>query len=348
VTALQIAFVVAIAVLVALGTGVVRRLALKRSWLDIPNERSSHTVPTPRGGGVAIALALLGGLSIATALGWVSRPFGIGVVVGGSLVAAIGWIDDRRSVGVVKRIIVHLAAAIVGVMLLGGVPSVRFGAEVIHLGPAGSVLAVLFVAWCVNLYNFMDGIDGIAGTEALFVGIVAGAFSLSAGSVGSGASGIALVAFIVAAAALGFLLWNWAPARIFMGDAGSGLLGYVYGILAIASERSGSLPISLWFLLLGVFIFDATVTLVRRLLNRETWYSAHRSHAYQRLVISGWSHQRVVCGVVAVNVVLATLVLLAWRRPALFLPCVVAGVFLLSVIYMLIDRRRPMYAEANR
>jgi Fuc2NAc and GlcNAc transferase len=270
------------------------------------------------------------------------------VVVGGSLVAAIGWIDDRRSVGVVKRIIVHLAAAIVGVMLLGGVPSVRFGAEVIHLGPAGSVLAVLFVAWCVNLYNFMDGIDGIAGTEALFVGIVAGAFSLSAGSVGSGASGIALVAFIVAAAALGFLLWNWAPARIFMGDAGSGLLGYVYGILAIASERSGSLPISLWFLLLGVFIFDATVTLVRRLLNRETWYSAHRSHAYQRLVISGWSHQRVVCGVVAVNVVLATLVLLAWRRPALFLPCVVAGVFLLSVIYMLIDRRRPMYAEANR
>jgi len=347
----QIAFVVGIAVLVAVGTGLVRQQALKHAWLDIPNARSSHTVPTPRGGGIAIAVSLLIALALATAFGWVSRTLGLGLILGGALVATIGWMDDRRSVGAAVRIIVHLTAAALGVWLLGGVPTVRFGATVFQLGPAGSVLAVLFVAWCVNLYNFMDGIDGIAGTEAVFVGILAGTYSLSAPNAhtaSSTAHEISFVAFAVAAAGLGFLLWNWAPARIFMGDAGSGMLGYVFGTLALASERSGALPISLWFLLLGVFIFDATVTLVRRVLNGEAWYVAHRNHAYQRLVISGWSHGRVVLGMIAVNMLLALLVQLALRRPSLFLPCLISGLFLLSVIYMLIDRRRPMYAEANQ
>jgi UDP-N-acetylmuramyl pentapeptide phosphotransferase/UDP-N-acetylglucosamine-1-phosphate transferase len=304
VTALQIAFVVAIAVLVALGTGVVRRLALKRSWLDIPNERSSHTVPTPRGGGVAIALALLGGLSIATALGWVSRPFGIGVLVGGSLVAAIGWIDDRRSVGVVKRIIVHLAAAIVGVMLLGGVPSVRFGAEVIQLGPAGSVLAVLFVVWCVNLYNFMDGIDGIAAVETASIGggvalVVLGA---AVGPAGAAACGIAL-----AAAALGFLPWNWQRAKLFLGDVGSVPLGYLSGWLLLSLAAAGAWKAAL--ILPLYYLADATITLLLRLKRGEKVWRAHREHYYQRAVQGGMSHASVVKAVLAGNLALAGLAL---------------------------------------
>ena len=183
---------------------------------------------------------------------------------GGGLVALVGWLDDRRGVHAAVRAVVHCVAAGWAVYLVGGLPSYSTGTEHVHLGAIGGLLAVLGIVWATNLYNFMDGIDGIAGGQALCAGVFGGALLLLSGS-----AGLASVAFLVAAATAGFLAWNWAPAKIFMGDVGSGFLGFTFGALAVASENDGGVPLLLWVLLLGVFVVDATVTLLRRTLARR-------------------------------------------------------------------------------
>jgi Fuc2NAc and GlcNAc transferase len=321
---------------VALGTGWVRHIALRRQWLDVPNQRSSHTTPTPRGGGIVIAFSLIVATGVAVLLGVVPTRLGWVIMVGGGGTAIVGWLDDRQGLTAAARIAVHFTCATFAVALLGGLPEVRFGDESVRVGLLGSAAAVVFIVWCLNLYNFMDGIDGLASAEAVCVALVGGAMSMAAPGVGP-------LSFLVAACALGFLLWNWAPARIFMGDAGSGLLGYVFGVLALASERTGGLPLLLWIILLGIFAFDATVTLTRRVLRGERWYEAHRLHAYQRLVSSGWSHRRVVLGVIGMDAALAGLTVIARVQPSQFGTCLAASALLLFLSYIAVERRYPMY-----
>ena len=159
--------------------------------------------------------------------------------------------------------------------------------------------------------------------------------------------GLSLLSAALGGASLGFLLWNWAPARIFMGDVGSGLLGFLFAALALLSERGGGPPLMSWLLFGGVFIFDATVTLVRRMAMGERWYAAHRSHAYQRAVQSGWSHAQVSCGVMALSVVLGLLGAAVARRAELVLPCVGTALTLLTVCYLWIEKRLPMRRESG-
>ena len=318
-------------------TGRVRAYALERALLDVPNHRSSHALPTPRGGGAAIAAVILGGTAAAALGGVVPPRLAAAVLVGGGAVAWIGWRDDRVHVPARWRAAVHAGAALFAALCLGGLPTLRVGGGTVPLAWGGTVLAVLGAVWLTNLYNFMDGIDGLAGGEAVAVGAAGGALALASGN-----TGVAAVAFLVAAAALGFLLWNWAPARIFMGDVGSGLLGFVFAVLAIASERQGGLPLLGWALLLGVFVADATLTLARRFLRGEAWYDAHRSHAYQRAVQAGFGHARVTLAAMALNAVLAAAAVAAWHRPAL-LPALLAGAaLLLAAAYLWVERRRPM------
>jgi len=304
--------------------------------LDLPNERSSHVRPTPRGGGLSIVLVVLAGTALAWWLGVLEGSVAGAVLGGGAAVAAIGWVDDHVGVSRRHRAIVHLIAATLAVALLGGMESVRYGTGALDLGPAGSILAVLLLAWLINLYNFMDGIDGLAGGEAVIVGLAGGALALAAG-----AHGVATLSLLTAGAAAGFLLWNWPPARIFMGDVGSSFLGYIFGVIAIGSERAGAAPLLVWVLLLGVFIFDATVTLARRIVRGETWYRAHRSHAYQRAVQSGWSHRRVTVGILFVNVALALLAAIGLFRPTMLLAVCGIAVLLLAALYLFIERRLP-------
>jgi Fuc2NAc and GlcNAc transferase len=195
--------------------------------------------------------------------------------------------------------------------------------------------------WLTNLFNFMDGIDGIAGGEAVSVGVVGGLLLLA-----SGASELAGTALLIAAASLGFLAWNWAPARIFMGDVGSGFLGFTLGALAIASDRVAAVPILVWMMLLGVFIFDATVTLLRRL-RRERFYEAHRRHAYQRAVAAGASHGTVTGFVLMLNALLAIAAAMGWAWPET-VPLAILAVFALLVsTYLLVERRQPMWANGG-
>jgi Fuc2NAc and GlcNAc transferase len=292
-------------------TGMARRWMVARGTLDVPNERSSHVVPTPRGGGLAIAAVMLAGLVGGMAFGWLPLRLGIGLLGGGLMVGAIGWADDCFNLTYRPRLAVHFAAALWTLAWLGGFPRLHLGSASLPLGIAGWVLASLGIVWTVNFYNFMDGIDGIAGGEAVVVGLAGGLLLMA-----TGAADLAGLSFLIAAASFGFLLWNWSPARIFMGDVGSGVLGYLFSALAVASENRGAVPMLVWVLLLGVFVVDATVTLVRRALDREVVFNAHKKHAYQRAVQAGWSHGRVSAVVMLLGVMLGGLGWLAIRIPA--------------------------------
>jgi Fuc2NAc and GlcNAc transferase len=281
----------------ALLTEWVRRVALARGILDSPNERSSHVHPTPRGGGIAIVVSSLAGVILLAALGLLDAHIVYALVGGGGSVALVGHLDDRGRIGVAARFLVHIAAAIWAVAWIGWPAAVLLGDRTLHVGASGAVVSVLCIVWALNLFNFMDGIDGIAASEAVFI---AGAGALLAQRVGVG-DGIPLASLVVAAASAGFLLWNWPPARIFMGDVGSGYLGYVLAVIALGatSKRAETLPV--WLILAGIFIIDATLTLCRRLVRRERVYEAHRSHAYQWLARRWNSHRRVTLACVMVN-----------------------------------------------
>jgi Fuc2NAc and GlcNAc transferase len=310
---------------------------MAKLMLDIPNERSSHTRPTPRGGGLGIAIVVLIGIALAGAVRWIPFRTAVGLEGGVLAVAVIGWLDDHRGLPALVRAAVHLAAATWAVAWLGGYARLAVGTTCLGLGVGGSVLAVLGIAWATNLYNFMDGIDGIAAAEGVSVGVFGGVLLALAGR-----PGLAVVACVVAGASAGFLPWNWSPARIFMGDVGSGVLGFSVAALAVASENSGGPPVALWVLLLGVFVFDATVTLVRRMLRGERWFAAHRSHAYQRAVLAGWAHASVSGFVVLLTTGLGVLSVVATARPELTVFCLVLAGVVLSAVYLLVERVMPM------
>jgi Fuc2NAc and GlcNAc transferase len=234
---------------------------------------------------------------------------------------------------------VHFAAAVWAVAWIGGLPSLNVGTRVLSLGGVGNVLAVIGLVWATNLFNFMDGIDGIAAIEAVCIGVLSGLLFLMRHD-----ASWAVLSFVVAAAALGFLKWNWSPASIFLGDVGSGFLGFFFGAIALSSERAGSLPFLVWAILFAAFIIDATVTLTRRM-PLGGWGKPHRSHAYQRAVQAGFSHARVSIGFGAFNLFLGLVALVAVRRPELMVPLLlVAGVAGIAM-YLVIERRQPFNAD---
>lgn len=280
----------------ALLTGLVRRYALARSLLDVPNARSSHTAPTPRGGGVAIVAVTLAGLSVLAVSGGLSWPALWAVMGAGGLVALVGFLDDHGHIAARWRLLAHFAAAAWALAWLGGMPPLPAFGTLFDLGWLGAALAAVYLVWLLNLYNFMDGIDGIASVEAIAVGLGGAVLYLLTGHPSH-----AMVPLVLAAAAAGFLFWNFPPARIFMGDAGSGFLGIVLGVLSLQAAWQAPQLFWSWVILLGVFIVDATLTLLRRLLRGEKVYEAHRSHAYQHASRHFGRHLPVTLAVVAID-----------------------------------------------
>jgi Fuc2NAc and GlcNAc transferase len=252
--------------------------------------------------------------------------------------AAIGWLDDTRGLRPRTRFASQLLVSVLTVWNLGGLPLVRMGGSALTLGPAGAVLAVVGLIWCINLFNFMDGIDGIAGSQAVLI-FAFGAAALFA----LGHAPLGLVALIIAAASAGFLAWNWPPAKIFMGDVGSGPLGYLIGALAIASENAGALPMLAFALLGGVFIVDATVTLVRRVTRGHNPAVAHRDHAYQRLSRRWQGHLPVTLLALALTAAFGVVALMSAWRPGILVPALVASWVLLGALLLLLERSDPMF-----
>jgi len=278
-------------------TGLLRRYALAKCLMDVPNERSSHSIPTPRGGGVSIVVTFLSGLVFLWALQLLDYKVLIALSGAGVLVAIIGFIDDHDHIAARWRLLGHFFAASWLVFWLGGLPVLMMFGYSVDLGLAGNLLAVFALVWLLNLYNFMDGIDGIAGIEALSSTLVAGFLFL----VVFENQDIASLNFLMSVAVIGFLFWNFPLAKVFMGDAGSGFLGLMLGALALYSAYVESLMLWVWLISLGVFIVDATFTLLRRLLQGERVYEAHRSHAYQYASRKYGSHKAVTLSVLFIN-----------------------------------------------
>lgn len=279
-------FFVLSAVATALLTGLALRVAQRKGWVDTPVDRSMHTYATPTGGGVAIVCVV----TAALALSLDSFP----IVVAALAVAIMGFIDDLRPLPVVPRLIVQGAAIAVGLHSLDALPTLAgFG---LTFEPNWIALLILGVAclWHLNLFNFMDGIDGIASAETTFIGVVAAWLVAERGE-------LSALWAVIGGAGVGFWLWNRAPARIFMGDAGSGFLGFVIAIVLVHSVAQGALSMSGAVILVSPFLCDATVTLLRRMARGEAWYRPHLMHAYQRLALRWQSHTRVVVALTALN-----------------------------------------------
>ncbi|WP_166359127.1 MraY family glycosyltransferase [Pseudomonas akapageensis] len=277
-------------------TAILRRYALARSIIDIPNARSSHSVPTPRGGGVAIVVTFLFSLPLVAWEGLAATSGLIALGGAAALVALIGFMDDHGHIAARWRLLGHFAAAIWALCWLGGLPVVRVFGMDIDLIWYGQILAAVYLVWMLNLYNFMDGIDGIASVEAMCTCLGACLLYWL-----SGFEDMILMPLILAMAVAGFLFWNFPPARIFMGDAGSGFLGIALGVMSIQAAWASAPLFWAWLILLGVFIVDATFTLMRRLSRGDKVYEAHRSHAYQFASRQFGKHLPVTLAVGALN-----------------------------------------------
>ena len=253
--------------------------------LDKPNERSLHVVPVPRTGGIAIVIGI-----VAAALCLRASP---SLLVPAVALAIASYFDDRHALPAAVRLAMHLVAAGVFLWLTAG-----------SSGAASIVVLLLAIAWITNLYNFMDGADGLAGGMAV---IGFGTYGLAAWLGGN--RELELLAWSIAAAATGFLIFNFPPAKIFMGDVGSIPLGFLAGAFGVAGWQQGLWP--LWFpvLVFAPFIVDASVTLLRRILGRERVWQAHRQHYYQRLILSGWSHRKTALSEYALMLACAALAL---------------------------------------
>lgn len=310
-------------------TGAIRRYALRGGMLDIPVSRSLHEEAKPVGGGIVIALLFLAYAGACHLRGSISLSEFL-ALAGGALVALVGLLDDLRKLSLAWRIPAQFVAAIWAVWWLGDVAPIDFRFFTLGESFLLNALAVLALVWLLNLYNFMDGIDGLAATELVFVTALGFLIAVSADDAALG-----LLCAGLGASALGFLAWNWPPARIFMGDAGSNFIGFSLGALALLSMRHDSMTVWTWLLLLGVFVSDATVTLVRRIARGDKWYEGHCCHAYQHAVEKLGGHRRVTLAILALNCL--WLAPLAWGtviRPQWGLPLALIGLaplLLLSV-----------------
>ena len=308
-----------------------------RAILDRPNERSSHQRPTPRGGGIALVPVILlawtavGAASGAGLLHWI-------VVAAAAFLAAVSWLDDVRGLPPGPRFAAHIAAVAVVLALL---PVDRLVFQGILPPILDRAAAGLLWVWFANLYNFMDGIDGITGVETTSLGIgVAIVATLGSGLSAAGVP-MAPLGLALAAASIGFLLWNWHPARIFMGDVGSVPIGFLAGWLLIGLAASGAWAAAL--ILPAYYLADATITLARRALRLEAVWRAHREHFYQRAVAAGRSHDAVATAIGGLDLLLIGLAAAAGRAPTIALAATIAATaaFLVALSRSKPRARRP-------
>lgn len=271
-------------------TLIIRYIANKKELLDHPNERSSHTMPTPKGGGLAIIIAFYFALFYLYLHAHIDSELFF-ALLSALPVIIISLLDDIYHLSAKIRLVVQFGSAAAALYFIGGVDTLGLGSFSLS-GTWLNLLALLGIVWMTNLYNFLDGIDGYAGSEALFVG--AAAYLLFGNE----------TALLVAAAAAGFLLLNWYKASIFMGDVGSAPLGFIFAVLMLYD--AGSPNFLGWMMLLALFWFDATLTLFRRMKRGEKLSQPHKKHAYQRLNQAGFTHDKVVLLATGVNLLIFT------------------------------------------
>lgn len=308
-------------------TYTVRYLAIKKSIIDIPNERSSHTIPTPRGGGLAVAIIWFFYLAFEFFHGGLQANL-FWALFAGSALSAVGFVDDLIDLNPKVRMFVQVGVSLVGLYFVGGLQRVDFGFYELTNPFLINILSVVGLVWFINLFNFLDGIDAYLGMETLFIFLV-----LSFVGAGWLSSFNAII--------LGFLVWNWPKAKIFMGDVGSTLIGYNVGILTIYFANTTEFSVISLLMLSSLFWFDATYTLFRRWRNKEKLSVAHRKHAYQRIVQSGWSHQKTVLYSCLINLFVLLLFYISRIHKNYTLVVFVFLCVAMFGINILVDKRKP-------
>ncbi|KLE11271.1 glycosyl transferase [Aliarcobacter butzleri L354] len=272
----------------------IKNYMIKKSLVASVNERSSHTVPTPHGGGIAIAITWFIGLFYLYFIGQIEENLFCALLFG-TVISIVSFFDDIYELSPKLRLIIQAIVAIGGLYFLGGFETLTFGIFDIQNSIFTNIFAFFMIIWFINLYNFLDGINGYAGSEAIFLSLAG--FILFGGN----------HFLVLAVAVLGFLYWNWNKAKIFMGDVGSTLLGYNIAIFTIYYANQEPTNFWIWIILFSVYWFDATLTLIRRKLNKERLSQAHKKHAYQRLTQAGWSHYKVTNYSIGLNILLFTI-----------------------------------------
>ena len=325
----QLLIFILLTVLSYIGVYFIRRYAERRQILDHPNERSSHVMPTPRGGGLTIVVLVLGaGIWASTEAGW-SRS--LIYLMCGLVIAFLGWRDDLSSLSMRVRFAVQGLVAVVAIYGLGYFKSVTiplFGE--LQLGVVGVAITFLWIIGLTNAFNFMDGIDGIAGGVAFAGGL---GWMMLASNMGNVL--VFWIALAIAASSLGFLGHNWSPAKIFMGDVASTFLGYTFAALPLLSSDKSGDALMLGTLLMWTFILDTSLTFFQRAFKRKNVFTAHRSHLYQRLVIGGYSHATISTLYIFLTL-LGCLLAYAWSRGQAFAPpLIILG---LPLIWILLSR----------
>jgi Fuc2NAc and GlcNAc transferase len=273
----------------------IKEYAIKKSLVATVNERSSHSVPTPHGGGIAVSLTWFIGLIYLYMNDQIEPTLFYALIIG-AVIAVVGLVDDMVELSPKLRMIVFVLVGFAGLYIIGGLDIITFGLFDISNPIITSIIAMLLILWYINLTNFIDGIDSYLAVKFIFLSV--------AGLLLFGGAHFAVLGVSV----LGFLYWNWHKAKIFMGDVGSTLLGYTIAIITIYYANIEASNLWIWITLYGVFWFDATMTLIRRKLNGEKLTQAHKKHAYQRLTQAGWSHSRVTLYALGLNIVIFALV----------------------------------------
>lgn len=304
-------------------TYIIKNYAIKKSLIDIPNDRSSHDTPTPHGGGIAIAITWFSGITYLFYTQNIDNSLFLALIAG-AIISVVSYIDDLYQLSSKTRIIVQGFVAILGLYFLDGFSNIDIGLFSVENQLITNLFAFFMIIWFINLYNFLDGIDGYAASEAIFLGF-AGFLLFNDNHF-----------LILIVAVLGFLIWNWHKAKIFMGDVGSTLLGYNIAILTLYYSNQEPHNLWIWITLFGVFWFDATLTLYRRIINKENISHPHKKHAYQRLHQSGWTHDKIVIFSIFINLTLLTLVYFISNK----LIALISSLILLYLIVKFIDSKK--------
>lgn len=304
-------------------TYLIKEYAIKKSIVATVNERSSHTVPTPHGGGIALSISWFLGLLYLYFTDDIDLNLFYALLVG-IVISLISFFDDIYELSAKLRLIVQSLVALGGLYFLGGFERLDFFVFSIENQIVTNIFAFFMIIWFINLYNFLDGINGYAGSEAVFLSL--------AGFILFGENHF----IFLTVAVLGFLYWNWNKAKIFMGDVGSTLLGYNIAVFTIYYSNQNSENFWIWIILFSLYWFDATVTLIRRKLNGEKLSQAHKKHAYQRLTQVGWSHFKVTNYSVVVNIILFCLVYFVSNIFIAF----IFSIVLLSFVMKYIDKKK--------
>ncbi len=313
-------------------TGLVTRYARKHGMIDLPGDRHSHIEPTPRGGGAGLVVALtLAGLPWGQQ--WSVLPFWLYCALPGFVVLGLlGWWDDKKPLSARLRFFIQLLVSCYLILSFHHMDG--------NLGPIAAIVAFLFLLWMINLYNFMDGSNGMAGFQGVFAGLTL-AWLFGRG----GDYAAAVLSLAMASACMGFLPWNLGRAKVFMGDVASGSLGFAIAALLIYGVQNKGISLPVAWLVMLVFLCDSTLTLLARVLRGEQWYNPHKQHLYQQLIVRGWSHASVLSAYQSVNLVLVVpAIAVAVNRPAVAVVVAIFATLVIVVAWLVVRRNTGVRA----